>query len=59
MSTYSDRPFKGIDTIAAAKEFIFAAERLIARDVKPDVLPDNERACVEYYLEVLSRKFAS
>ena len=57
MWTHSDRPFKGVDKITAATEFISAAERLIARDVRPEVLPENERACVEYYLKLLSQKF--
>ena len=35
MWTHSDRPFKGVDKITAATEFISAAERLIARDVSP------------------------
>ena len=42
MWTHSDRPFKGVDKITAATEFISAAERLIARDVRPEVLPENE-----------------
>ena len=58
MWPHSDRPFKGVDEIAAATEFISAAERLIARDVRPEVLPESERACVEYYLKLLSQKFA-
>jgi hypothetical protein len=53
-----DRPFRGVEKIAAAEEFIFAAERLIARDVDPEVLPEKERATVEYYLELLSKKFS-
>ena len=59
MWTHSDRPFKGVDKITAATEFISAAERLIARDVRPEVLPENERARVEYYLKLLSHKFAA
>ena len=58
MWTHSDRPFKGVDKIAAATEFISAAERLIVRDVRPEVLPENERACIEHYLKLLSEKFA-
>ena len=59
MWPHSDRPFKGVDEIAAATEFISAAERLIARGVRPEVLPESERACVEYYLKLLSQKFAA
>ena len=59
MWSHSDRPFRGIEKIAAAEEFIFAAERLIARDVRPEVLPEGERATVEYYLELLSKKFSA
>jgi hypothetical protein len=57
MWAHNDRPFRGVDTIAAAAEFISAAERLLARDVRPEVLPDNERASIEYYLKLLSTKF--
>jgi hypothetical protein len=57
MWSSSDRPFQGVDKIAAAAEFIFAAERLIARDVRPEGLPENERTTVEYYLERLVRQF--
>jgi hypothetical protein len=57
MLSHSDRPFKGVDKIAAAAEFIFAAERLIARDVRPEGLPEQERATIEYYLECLSTQF--
>ena len=59
MWTHSDRPFKGVDKIGAATEFISAAERLIARNVRPEVLPENERACIEHYLTLLSQKFAA
>ena len=59
MWTHSDRPFKGLDKIAAATEFISAAERLVAQDVRPEVLPEHERACVEYYLKLLSQKFSA
>jgi hypothetical protein len=58
MWSHSDRPFRGVEKIAAAEDFIFAAERLIARDVGPEVLPESERATVEYYLEMLSKKFS-
>ena len=54
----SDRPFKGVEHITAAEEFIFAAERLITRDVRPEALPESERATVEYYLELLSKRFS-
>jgi len=54
----SDRPFKGVDKIAAVADFVFAAERLIARDVTPEGLPESERATVEYYLECLSKQFS-
>lgn len=57
MWSHSDRPFRGIEKIAAAEEFIFSAERLIALGVRPEVLPESERASVEYYLELLSKKF--
>lgn len=53
-----DRPFKEIDKVRVAAEFIFAAERLIARDFKPELLPESDRATVEYYLECLSKKFS-
>jgi hypothetical protein len=59
MWSHSDRPFRGADKIAAAAEFISAAERLIARDVRPEILPENDRAIIEYYLECLSKKFAT
>lgn len=58
MWSHSDRPFKGVEHIAAAEEFIFAAERLIARDVRPEFLPESERATVEYYLELLAKRFS-
>jgi hypothetical protein len=58
MWSHSDRPFKGVEHIAAAEEFIFAAERLIARDVRPELLPESERATVEYYLELLAKMFS-
>ena len=58
MWTHSDRPFKGMDNIAAAAEFIFAAERLISRDVAPELPPEIDRATVEYYLRYLSKKFS-
>jgi hypothetical protein len=57
MWSHSDRPFEGVDKIAAAAEFIFAAERLIVQDVRPEGLPENDRATVEYYLECLSKQF--
>jgi hypothetical protein len=41
-----------------AAEFIFAAERLIGRDVRPELLPEADRATVEYYLDCLSKKFS-
>jgi hypothetical protein len=56
--SHNDRPFKGVDKIAAVAEFIFAAERLIVRDVRPELLPEGDRATVEYYLECLSKKFS-
>jgi len=59
MWSHNDRPFKGMDKIAAAAEFIFAAERLIAGDIRPELLPESDRATVEYYLECLSKKFAA
>jgi hypothetical protein len=58
MLRHSDRPFKGIDKIALAAEFVFAAERLIVHDVTPEALPESDRATVEYYLECLSQKFS-
>lgn len=58
MWSHSDRPFRGVDTIAAAADFIFAAERLVVRDVRPELLPENDRAAIEYYLECLSKKFS-
>ena len=57
MWSHDDRPFKEIDNIRVAAEFIFAAERLIARDVRPELLPESDRATVEYYLACLSKKF--
>ena len=59
MWPHSDRPFQGVDQIAAAAEFIFAAERLIARDVIPEPLTQSDRANIEYYLECLSKKFSA
>lgn len=59
MLSHHDRPFRGVVQITAAAEFIFAAERMIARDVRPETLPEHERACVEYYLELLSKKFSA
>ena len=53
-----DRPFREVDKIRVAAEFIFAAERLIAGDVTPELLPESDRATVEYYLECLSKKFS-
>ena len=58
MWSHDDRPFKEIDKIRVAAEFIFAAEQLIARDVRPEILPESDRATVEYYLERLSKKFS-
>lgn len=58
MWPHSDRPFEGVDKRAAAAEFIFAAERLILRDVRPELLPENDRATIEYFLECLSKKFS-
>ena len=58
MWSHHDRPFRGVDKIAAAAEFIFAAERLIVRDVRPELLPEHERVTVEYYLECLAKQFA-
>ena len=58
MWSQSDRPFKGVDKIAAAADFIFAAERLIAGDVMPELLSENDRTTIEYYLECLSKKFS-
>ena len=43
--------------MTAAAEFIFAAERLIARDVRPELLPEHDRAAIEYYLKHLSQNF--
>jgi hypothetical protein len=57
MLRHSDRPFKGVDKIALAAEFVLAAERLIVHDVTPELLPESDRATVEYYLECLSQKF--
>lgn len=57
MWLHNDRPFKGVDKLSAAAEFIFAAERLIAREVTPELLPETERAAIEYYLECLSKQF--
>ena len=57
MWTHSDRPFRGVDQMAAAAEFIFAAERLIARDVRPELLSEHDRAAIEYYLKHLSQDF--
>ena len=50
MWPHGDRPFKGVDKIAAATEFISAAERLIARDVRPEVLPSQTRASISRVL---------
>jgi hypothetical protein len=58
MWSHDERPFKEIDEIRVASEFIFAAEPLIARDVRPELLPESDRATVEYYLECLSEKFS-
>jgi hypothetical protein len=58
MWSHDERPFREVDKIRVAAEFIFAAERLIARDVRPELLPDSDRATVEYYLECLSKKFS-
>ncbi len=58
MWSHDDRPFREVDKIRFAAEFIFAAERLIARDVRPELLPESDRATVEYYLECLSKKFS-
>ena len=58
MWSHNDRPFKGVDNLAAVAEFIFAAERLIVREVKPELLPENDRATMEYYLECLVKKFS-
>jgi hypothetical protein len=59
MWSHDDRPFKEIDNIRVTAEFIFAAERLIARDVRPELLSESDRATVEYYLKCLSKKFSS
>jgi hypothetical protein len=40
-------------------KFIFAADRLMAHDVMPHLLPECERAAVRYYLECLLEKFSS
>ena len=58
MWSHDDRPFREVDKIRFAAEVIFAAERLIARDVRPELLPESDRATVEYYLECLSKKFS-
>jgi hypothetical protein len=58
MWSHEDRPFKEVDEIKVAAEFILAAERLIARDVKPELLPESDRATLKYYLECLSKKFS-
>ena len=41
-----------------AAEFKAAAERLIGRDVRLELLPESDRATVEYYIECLSKKFS-
>jgi hypothetical protein len=58
MWSHDGRPFREADKISVAAEFIFAAERLIACDVRPELLPESDRATVEYYLECLSKKFS-
>ncbi len=58
MWSHDDRPFKEVDKIRVAAEFIFATERLIARDVRPELLPESDRATVEYYLACLSKQFS-
>jgi hypothetical protein len=58
MWSQNDRPFRGVDKIVAASEFIFAADRLMVHDVRPELLPERDRATVEYYLECLSEKFS-
>ena len=57
MWLHDERPFRGVEKISAAAEFIFAAERFMARDVTPELLPENERTTIEYYLDCLSKQF--
>ena len=53
-----DRPFRDVEKVIAAAEFVVAAERLMVHDVRPEVLPDTDRETVQYYLECLSKKFS-
>lgn len=57
MWLHDDRPFRGVEKVSAAADFIFAAERLIAKDVTPELLPENERLTIQYYLDCLSKQF--
>jgi hypothetical protein len=39
-------------------KFVFAAERLMIHDVKPEYLSDVDLKAIRYYLECLSDKFS-
>ena len=58
MRSHNDRPFRNVEKVAVATEVVHAAERLILHDVKPEFLPERERAALQYYLDCLSKKFS-
>ena len=58
MRSPNDRPFRNVEKVAVAAEFVVAAERLILHDVQPELLPERERATLKYYLDFLSKKFS-
>lgn len=58
MRSHNNRPFRNVEKVAVAAEFVVAAERLILHDVNPELLPERERATLKYYLDCLSKKFS-
>ncbi len=57
MHFQSDRPFKDVEKVMVAAEFLSAAERLMVNDVRPEILSERDRTTVQYYLQCLSKKF--
>jgi len=55
---HNDRPFRGGEKLVVGSDFISAADRLMAHDVRPELLSERDRATVEYYLQGLSEKFS-
>jgi hypothetical protein len=57
MPFQNDRPFRDVEKVMVAAEFLSAAERLMIDDVRPEILSERDRATVQYYLQCLSKKF--